>query len=370
MVFEDFTKKVDSHIVDFRNKRAQINESLTEINPCQSTYLSDYVSSRFGSGEGKITLGESLRGVDLFILVDVCNYSLSYSVCGQEHHMSPDDYFQELKRVISAAKGKANRITVVMPFLFSGRQHRRSGRESLDCAVALKEIVNLGVDNIVTFDAHDPRVANAIPQCGFDNFMPSYQFLKALVRTGDDIHFDNDHLMIIAPDEGATNRALYLSNILNVDMGMFYKRRDYSKIVNGKNPIVAHEFLGDSLVGKDVIIIDDMISSGGSMLDVAKQLKERQCRRVYICTTYGLFTDGFKEFNEYYEKGYINKVITTNLNYCNPGILTKEYYQPADMTKFLATIIDSLNFNISVEKVLSPTEKIQKLLKKVKESQE
>ena len=295
-------------------------------------------------------------------MVDVCNFSLTYTVCGHKNHMSPDDHYQDLKRIISAANGKARRINVIMPFLYEGRQHKRTKRESLDCALALQELVDMGVSNIVTFDAHDPRVQNSIPLQGFDSYMPTYQFLKALIQSVPDFRIDNDHLMIISPDEGAMSRAVYFSNILGVDMGMFYKRRDYSTIVNGKNPIVAHEFLGDSVEGKDVIIIDDMISSGESMLDVAKQLKERKAARVFVCTTFGLFTDGLAKFDEYYEKGYITKVVTTNLNYRLPELLTKPYYQEADMTKFLASIIDSMNHNVSINHVLSPTEKIHKLL--------
>ena len=278
--------------------------------------------------------------------------------------MSPDDHYQDLKRIISAANGKARRINVIMPFLYEGRQHKRTKRESLDCALALQELADMGVSNIITFDAHDPRVANSVPLSGFDSYMPTYQFLKALIQAVPDFIIDNEHLMIISPDEGAMGRAVYFSNILGVDMGMFYKRRDYSVVVNGKNPIVAHEFLGDSVEGKDVVIIDDMISSGESMLDVAKQLKDRKARRVFVCTTFGLFTDGLAKFDEYYEKGYITKVVTTNLNYRLPELLTRPYYQEADMTKFLASIIDSMNHNVSINHVLSPTEKIHKLLEK------
>ena len=297
-------------------------------------------------------------------MCDVTNYSITYKVNGYVNHMSPDDHFQDLKRIIAAATGKAHRINVIMPFLYEGRQHKRSKRESLDCAIGLQELVHMGVSNILTFDAHDPRVQNAIPLYGFDNFMPTYQFLKALLRSVPDLHLDNEHLMIISPDEGAMARAVYFSNILGVDMGMFYKRRDYSTIVNGKNPIVAHEFLGDSVAGKDVIVIDDMISSGESMLDVAKQLKERNANRVFVCTTFGLFTDGLKKFDEYYEKGYIHKVITTDLNYRTPELLEREYYAPAAMGKYLASIIDTLNHDVSVEKVRSTTSKINKLLAK------
>ena len=298
-------------------------------------------------------------------MVDITNYSLTYKVCGHENHMSPDNHYQDLKRIISAATGKAHRINVIMPFLYEGRQHRRTKRESLDCALMLQELRDMGVSNFITFDAHDPRVQNAIPLDGFDNFFPTYQFLKALVKEVNDFRLDNDHLMIISPDEGAMSRAVYFSNILGVDMGMFYKRRDYSTVINGKNPIVAHEFLGDSVEGKDVVIIDDMISSGESMLDVAKQIKERHAKRVFICTTYGLFTDGLDKFDEYYEKGWIDKVITTNLNYRLPELLTKPYYIEANMSKYLASIIDIINHDVSVEKVRSSNEKIMELMEKV-----
>ena len=310
-------------------------------------------------------INASVRGSDLYIFADVTNYSLTYKLFGQENHMSPDNHFQDLKRIISATDGKAKRLNVIMPFLYEGRQHKRSGRESLDCALALQELADLGVSNIITFDAHDPRVQNAIPLIGFDTFMPTYQLLKAIIDTTPDFRIDSDHLMIISPDEGAMGRAVYFSTILGVDMGMFYKRRDYSVIVNGKNPIVAHEFLGSSVEGKDVVIVDDMISSGESMLDVAKQLKDRKARRVFVCTTFGLFTDGFEKFDEFYEKEYIYKVITTNLNYRDPELLTKPYYVEADMTKFTASIMDSLNHDISIEPIISPTGKIQKLLKKI-----
>lgn len=361
----DFAKKVDRHLVKFRktaNKQHRDNIYFQDY--AQDSYLVKCSCPRFGTGEAKGRYEESVRGSDLFIMVDICNYSITYTVCGHENHMSPDDHFQDLKRMISAATGKAHRINVVIPFLYEGRQHKRSSRESLDCAIALQELRNMGVYNIITFDAHDPRVQNAIPLSGFDNFQPPYQFIKALLRTEPELRVDNEHLMIIAPDEGAMERAVYFSNVLGIDLGMFYKRRDYSTIINGKNPIVAHEFLGDSLVGKDVIIIDDMISSGGSMLDVAKQMKERGAKHVYVCCTFGLFTDGFEKFDEYYEKGYITRIVTTNLNYRSPELLSKPYYTEADMTKFLARIIDTLNHDFSADSINTPTEKIRKLIAK------
>lgn len=358
-------RKVNEHIVSFRkNTINEVTESPLYVNYRSNNYLTEYSCPRFGSGEGKGILKESIRGTDLFIMTDVCNHSLTYTVNGHENHMSPDDHFQDLKRVISAATGKAHRITVIMPFLYESRQHKRTKRESLDCALALEELTNMGVSNIITFDAHDPRVQNAIPLSGFDSFNPPYQFMKALFREVPDLVADKEHLMIISPDEGAMHRAVYFSNVLGVDMGMFYKRRDYSTIVNGKNPIVAHEFLGDDVSGKDVIVIDDMISSGESMLDVAKQIKERGAHRVFVCTSFGLFTEGFGMFDDYYEKGYIDRVITTNLTYLPPEATDKPYFVIADMSKFIALIIDSLNHDITLSSVMNPTVKIHQLLER------
>lgn len=358
-------RKVNDYIVSFRQQvyHESLNSPLFSSYKTDN-YLIDCPCPRFGSGEAKGLLGESIRGKDLFVMVDVCNYSLTYTVNGHLNHMSPDDHYQDLKRIISAANGKSHRVNVLMPFLYESRQHKRTKRESLDCAFALQELINMGVDNIITFDAHDPRVQNAIPLQGFDNFVPAYQFMKALLRAEPDLKIDKDHLMIISPDEGAMPRAVYFSNVLEVDMGMFYKRRDYSRIVGGKNPIVAHEFLGDSIDKKDVIIIDDMISSGESMLDVAKQMKERGAGRVFVCTTFGLFTDGFDKFDEYYEKGYIDRVVTTNLTYLPPCTKDKPYFVTADMSKFIALIIDSLNHDISISSVLDPTDKIHQLLER------
>lgn len=365
---KDFAKKVDDYIVSFRQHDAEAlaqRQSMLDFRGYDSkSYLLDFSCPRFGSGEAKCVLKESVRGSDIFAMVDVTNYSLTYQLCGEVNHMSPDNHYQDLKRLIGSCRG-ARRVNVVMPFLYEGRQHKRTRRESLDCALALEELIDMGVSNIITFDAHDPRVQNAIPLHGFDNFTPPYQFIKALLKKEPNMIIDKDHLMAISPDEGAMGRAVYFSTILGVDMGMFYKRRDYSVIVNGKNPIVAHEFLGSSVEGKDVVIVDDMISSGESMLDVAKQLKDRKARRVFVCTTFGLFTDGFEKFDEFYEKEYIYKVITTNLNYRDPELLTKPYYVEADMTKFTASIMDSLNHDISIEPIISPTGKIQKLLKKI-----
>ncbi len=358
-------QKINDYIISFRTHSInEICDSPLYSNYHADSYLVGCSCPRFGSGEAKGILSESIRGTDLFIMTDVCNYSLTYSVNGYLNHMSPDDHYQDLKRIISAATGKAKRINVIMPFLYESRQHKRSKRESLDCALALEELHDMGVANIMTFDAHDPRVQNAIPLSGFDNFQPPYQFMKALFREVPDLKVDKKHLMIISPDEGAMNRAVYFSNVLGVDMGMFYKRRDYSTVVNGKNPIVAHEFLGDDVAGKDVIIVDDMIASGESMLDVARQLKERHAARVFVCTTFGLFTEGFDKFDEYYEKGFINKVITTNLTYLPPVTKEKPYFITADMSKFLALIIDSLNHDLTIGAVLDPTAKIHALLDK------
>lgn len=356
-------EKIDKHIQKFRIERDHEHKSNIHFSGYEEdSYKVSCSCPRFSSGEAKGQFNESVRGADLYILVDVCNYSLTYKMAGHENHMSPDDHYQDLKRIISAATGKAKRINVIMPFLYESRQHKRTKRESLDCAFALQELIDMGVSNIITFDAHDPRVQNAIPLSGFDSFNPPYQFIRSLLRANPDIILDKDHLMVISPDEGAMGRAVYFANVLGVDMGMFYKRRDYATIIDGKNPIVAHEFLGDDLNGKDVIVIDDMISSGGSMLDVAKQMKERGAKRVFVCTTFGLFTDGFDKFDEYYEKGFISTVVTTNLTYRSPELLTKPYYAEADMSKFIAAIIDSLNHDISLSYVQDPTDRIQKII--------
>lgn len=361
---ENLAKKVDKYIVSFRKDSLNdLDRNLYSTYECDS-YLTDIACPRFGSGEAKGVIKESVRGKDLFVMVDVCNHSLSYKVNGLTNYMSPDDHYQDLKRIISAATGKAYRVNVIMPFLYESRQHKRTKRESLDAALALQELVDMGVSNIITFDAHDPRVQNAIPLHGFDSFNPPYQFMKALLKAEPDLKVDKDHMTIISPDEGAMGRAVYLANVLGVDMGMFYKRRDYSQVVGGKNPIVAHEYLGDDLKGKTVIVMDDMISSGGSMLDTTKQLKERGAEKVFICTTFGLFTDGLAKFDEYYEKGYMDRIITTNLTYLPPELYEKPYFIEADMSKFLALIIDSMNHDTPISDVLVPTDKIHDLLAK------
>ena len=361
----DFARDVDRYLVNFRHNSPMHTDAFFPMpGYCEDSYLLNCSCPRFGTGEGKGVIMDSVRGCDLFILVDVCNYSLTYSVCGYENHMSPDNHFQDLKRIISAANGKAKRITVVMPFLYEGRQHKRAKRESLDCSLALQELTAMGVTNIITFDAHDPRVQNAIPLHGFDSFMPTYQFLKALVETVPDFHIDNDHLMAISPDEGAMERAVYFANILGIDMGMFYKRRDYSTVINGKNPIVAHEFLGSSVEGKDVIILDDMISSGESMIDVATELKKRKANRIFTVATFGLFTNGLEKFDKAVEDGIIYRVVTTNLTYQSPELLSRPYYINCDMSKYIAYIIDTLNHDTTISDLLDPYERIDKLLKK------
>ena len=361
----DLAENVDRFLVEFREKsNPDFPDTPTFQGYHEDSYLVRSACPRFGTGEAKGILYDSVRGVDLFIMADITNYSLTYTVCGHENHMSPDDHYQDLKRVISATNGKARRINVIMPFLYESRQHKRSQRESLDCAFALQELVDMGVSNIITFESHEPRVCNAIPLYGFDSFNPPYQFIRGLIRAVPDLKIDKDHLMVISPDEGAMGRAVYFAGVLGVEMGMFYKRRDYSRVVNGKNPIVAHEFLGDDLHGKDAIIIDDMISSGESMLDVARQIKNRGAKRVFVCTTFGLFTDGLEKFDDYYKKGYIDRVVTTNLTYRPPELLSRPYYVEANMTKFLAAIIDCINHDTSTEHVNDPTERIHALLEK------
>lgn len=362
----EISKKVNDYIVAWRNSRENDDDITTKAfaGYRRDSYLLNASCPRFGSGEAKGLIKESVRGYDLYLIVDVCNHSLTYTVCGQTNHMSPDDHYQDLKRIIAAAGGKARRITVIMPFLYESRQHRRSTRESLDCALALQELVNMGVDSIITFDAHDPRVQNAIPLRSLETVTPSYQFIKALLKNVPDIKMDADHLMIISPDEGGMSRAIYYANILGVDMGMFYKRRDYTKIVDGRNPIVAHEFLGSDLEGKDVLIIDDMISSGESMIDVATELKARKAGRIFVATTFGLFTNGLDKFDKAYNEGLIYRLMTTNLVYQPEELLAREYYINVDMSKYIALLIDALNHDASISEFLDPSERIQAILKK------
>ena len=356
-------EKVDYYLVKWRTEReSEHKDSLAFSGYQRNTYVLDADVPRFGSGEGKGVIKESVRGTDLYILVDIANYSLTYSLCGHENHMSPDDHYQDLKRIIAAVGGKARRITVIMPYLYESRQHKRSARESLDCALALQEMVNMGVDNIITFDAHDPRVQNAIPLHGFETVQPAYQFIKGLLTHVKGLQIDSDHMMVISPDEGGMTRAIYIANVLGLDMGMFYKRRDYTRVVNGRNPIIAHEFLGSNIENKDMIIIDDMISSGESVLEVAAALKERKAGQIFVFSTCGLFTAGLERFDKAYEDGTICRVLTTNLIYQTPELLSREWYIDCDMSKYIAYIIDTLNHDASISDLLNPVERIQSIV--------
>lgn len=360
-------EKIDRYLVRWRTEReSEHKDSLAFSGYQRSSYLLSAKVPRFGSGEAKGVILESVRGSDLYLLVDVANYSLTYSLCGHKNHMSPDDHYQDLKRIIAAVGGKARRITVIMPFLYESRQHKRTARESLDCALALQELVNMGVDNIITFDAHDPRVQNAIPLHGFETVQPAYQFIKGLLRHVKDLQIDSEHMMVISPDEGGMSRAIYIANVLGLDMGMFYKRRDYTKIVDGRNPIVAHEFLGSSVEDKDMIIIDDMISSGESVLEVAAGLKQRKAGKIFVFATFGLFTGGLEKFDEAYKDGIINRVLTTNLIYQTPELLEREWYINCDLSKYIAYIIDTLNHDSSISDLLNPNERIQNIVARYK----
>ena len=367
---EEMGNKVNDYLVKWRKEETRFQKDNLVFNGYEKpNYLINAKVPRFGSGEAKGIINESVRGKDLYLMVDVCNYSLTYSLSGNTNHMSPDDHFQNLKRVIAAVGGKARRLNIIMPFLYESRQHKRSGRESLDCALALQELVRMGVDNIITFDAHDPRVQNAIPLSGFETIRPTYQFVKGLLKHVPDLQIDADHMMAISPDEGATGRAIYFANVLGLDMGMFYKRRDYTTIVDGRNPIVAHEFLGSSVEGKDVIILDDMISSGDSILDVARQLKMRKAKRIYAAATFGLFTNGMEKFDQAYEEGLINGILTTNLIYQTPELLSRPYYINCDMSKYIALVIDTLNHDASISSILDPSERIQNVVEKYKKGE-
>lgn len=365
---EELGSKVNDYLVKWRKESAHEHKDDIAFSGYErDTYIINTKVPRFGSGEAKGIINESVRGKDLYLMVDVCNYNVTYSLTGNTNHMSPDDHFQNLKRVIAAIGGKSRRINVIMPFLYESRQHKRNGRESLDCALALQELVRMGVDNILTFDAHDPRVQNAIPLSGFETVPSTYQFIKGLLRHVKDLQIDSSHMMVISPDEGGTNRAVYLANVLGIDMGMFYKRRDYTKIVNGRNPIVAHEFLGSSVEGKDVIIIDDMISSGDSIIEVATELKRRKANRIFAAATFGLFTNGMDKFDKAYEDGIITGILATNLIYQSPSLLSKPYYINCDMSKYIALLIDTLNHDGSINTLLNPSERIQNVLQQYRE---
>ena len=349
---EEFASKVDYYLLQWRGM------------PDEHTYVINAQCPRFGTGEAKGLIDHTARGLDVFIICDCFNYGVTYKMYGQTVPMSPDDHFQDLKRVIAALGGKAKRINVIMPMLYEGRQHRRSARESLDCAMALQELVAMGVKNIITFDAHDPRICNAIPRGCFDNVQPTYQMIKALLRTVPDIRIDRDHLMIVSPDEGAMSRCIYYSSVLGVELGMFYKRRNYSVVVDGRNPIEAHEFLGNDVTGKDLIIVDDMISSGDSLLDIAAKLKAKNCNRVFAFTTFGLFVEGYEKFDQFYKDGLIDKIFTTNLVYGNEELMTKEWYSRVDMSKYVAYIIDTINYDNSISTLLNPIDRIKNVVEK------
>ncbi len=362
---EAFADKVDKYLVEWRKTQALEHQgSIAFYGYQRETYKIDISNPRFGSGEGKAVINETVRGYDLYIVTDCFNYSVTYKMYGMTVPKSPDDHYADLKRVISAASSKAKRISVIMPMLYEGRQHKRSSRESLDCAMALQELVNLGVENIITFDAHDQRVQNAIPHKSFENVMPTYQMIKAIVNTIDDLNVDKDHLMIISPDEGAMNRCIYFATQLGVNLGMFYKRRDYTKVINGRNPIVEHQYLGDSVKGKDIIIVDDMISSGESMLEVASKLKDLGAARIFVCTTFGLFANGLDVFDEAYKNGVFEKVFTTNGVYQPPELLEREWYQSVELSKYVAYFLDTLNHDLSVSSLLDSSVKIDTLLRK------
>lgn len=368
---KDIGVKVDNYLSTWRKRRnASSVDPIVFANYQRDSYLINAENPRFGSGEAKGIIHESVRGKDVYILVDVTNYSLTYSLCGMTNHMSPDDHYNDLKRIIAAIGGKAKRITVIIPFLYEGRQHRRSARESLDCALALQELVSMGVDNIITFDAHDPRVCNAIPLHGFESVAASYQFIKNILKNVDDLTLDNDHLMVVTPDEGGTSRAVYIASVLGVNLGMFYKRRDYSKIVDGRNPIIAHDFLGQDVEGKDILIIDDMISSGDSMIDVASELKKRKANRIFVVATFGLFTNGLAKFDKAVEDGIIYKVVCTNLTYQTPELLDRDYFINCDMSKYIAYIIDTLNHDCSISTLLDPYDRIQRFITRYKNGED
>ena len=360
---EALCDKIDKYLVKWRaNQASEHQQNIAFYGYQRDTYKVNVSLPRFGSGEAKGVVNESVRGFDLYIITDVFNYSCTYNMYGMEVPMSPDDHYADLKRVISAISGKAKRITILMPMLYEGRQHKRSSRESLDCALALEELVDMGVENIITFDAHDPRVQNAIPLKGFETVQPIYQFIKYLLKNEKDLHVDKDHLMVISPDEGALHRCIYFATQLGVNLGMFYKRRDYTRVVNGRNPIVEHQYLGDSVEGKDIIIVDDMISSGESMLEVCSKLKGLKAGRIFVCTTFGLFCNGLEVFDEAYKNGTFYRVFTTNGVYQTPELLSRDWYESVDLSKYTAYFLDTLNHDMSVSSLLDCSDKIEKIL--------
>ena len=362
---EELGRQVNDYLVKWRHSSdLEHKSSIAFTGYERDSYLIPAHTPRFGSGEGKGTIDDSVRGNDLYLMVDVCNYSLTYKLYNYTTRMSPDDHFQDLKRVIAAIGGKARRITVIMPYLYESRQHKRSARESLDCAMALQELVNMGVENILTFEAHDPRVQNAIPLNGFETVTPAYQLIKGLLETTPGLEIDSRHMLVISPDEGGMSRAVYLANVLGLDMGMFYKRRDYTRIINGRNPILAHEFLGTDIEGKDMIVVDDMISSGDSMLEVIRELKKRKARNIYIFCTFGIFTNGLEKFDKAYEEGLFTKLLTTNLVYQTPDLLSRPYYVSCNMSKYIALLVDTLNHDVSISDLLDPYDRIQALVRR------
>ena len=368
---ESLCKQVDRYLVDWRTERKSEHQgSLAYEGYQRNTYMIDSAITRFGTGEAKGVIGQSVRGMDLYLLVDVCNYSISYRMGGHKNYMSPDDHYQDLKRIIGARGGRARRVTVIMPFLYEGRRLTRESRESLDCALALQELVRMGVDNILTFDAHDARVQNAIPLSGFDTVRPAYQFMKGLLCNVKSLNIDSDHMMIISPDESGMHRAIYLANVLGLDLGTFYKKKDYNRLIDGKNPIISHVFLGSSVKGKDCIVVDDMISSGETALDVARELKRMQAGRIYLMATFGLFTKGLEEFDKAHRDGLITKILTTNCIYQPQELLNREYYISCDMSKYIAFIIDTLNHDSSISDLLNPINRIQSLVKRYRDGED
>ncbi|MFW5979181.1 MAG: ribose-phosphate pyrophosphokinase [Halanaerobium sp.] len=355
-------KKVDDYIVNRRREEFASSSSEYHVDVIKDSYIIDSEIVRFANGEAKGHLKESIRGKDIYILADIGNYNVSYNMFGHENRMSPDDHFQDIKRLISAIAGKARRIHVIMPLLYEGRQDKRNSRESLDCAMALQELENMGVENIFTFDAHETRVQNAIPQTGFESLHSTYQIIKAMHRVDDQIRFDKDEMMVISPDTGAMDRAIYYASVLGLDVGLFYKRRDYKKIVDGRNPIIQHEYMGAEVAGKDILIVDDMIASGGSVFDIARELKKKNARNVYVAVSFTFFTNGIEKMNEYYEKGYITKLFSTNMTYVPQKFKDAEWFEEVDMSKIISLLIDTVNYDDSVSPLLDATNKIKKIL--------
>ncbi|GAA0124015.1 MAG: ribose-phosphate pyrophosphokinase [Clostridium argentinense] len=352
--------KIDNYLVEKRKN--DLYDNFNDSNTCRKSYLIPTSEIRFSNGEGKVVLEDTVRGKDIYILCDIGNYSCTYEMFGFENHKSPDDHFQDIKRVLSAIGGKARRITVIMPLLYAGRQHKRKVRESLDCAIALQELERLGVSDIITFDVHDPNVQNAVPLISFDNLYPTHEILKTFIKEEQELFIDKSKMLVISPDTGAMDRAIYYSSVLGVDIGLFYKRRDHSKIVSGKNPIVQHEYIGRSIEGQNILIVDDMISSGESIFDIVMELKKHKAEKVYVSTTFSLFTEGIDKFNEFHEKGLINKVYSTNLTYIPENVKNSKWFREVDISEFIANIIDNLNYDKSISPLLNATKNVKALL--------